>query len=132
MIPGWTDQTYRYTHDTWHIDTCHLVINQHVCNNKLVSNLSPLKSQVSILFNTKISILLYMRNECLCLWTMWTRIHSQDKFRKTSKNHKNETFTYDRCEFTANTKRSLNEHQDRVHSSILYRCDQCVKSFTCK
>ena len=26
----------------------------------------------------------------------------------------------------------MNEHKDRVHSSILYPCDKCVKSFTCK
>ena len=31
-----------------------------------------------------------------------------------------------------NTKRSVYEHSDRVHSSVLYPCDQCAKSFTCK
>ena len=31
-----------------------------------------------------------------------------------------------------NTKRSVYEHSDRVHSSVLYPCDQCAKSFICK
>ena len=48
------------------------------------------------------------------------------------KSHNKETLTCDTCDFTSNTKRSMNEHKDRVHSSILYPCDQCVKSFTCQ
>ena len=126
------------------LDTCHLVINQHVGNNKLISNLLPLKSQVSHLRSLKLVFYLY--------WNMFYAIFNQhldlvsgmgafvcelcgtawSNLLRHQKSHQNETFTCDTCNFTSHTKRSLNEHTDRVHSSVLYPCDQCAKSFTCK
>ena len=143
MILGYTDHLIH----TWHVDTCDLVINQHVSNNKLISNLLPLKSQVSHLWSLKLVFYLY--------WYMFYAIFNQHldlisgmgafvcelcgkeftvrtNLTRHQKSHKNETFTCDSCNFTSHTKRSVNEHSDRVHSSVLYPCDQCAKSFTCK
>ena len=37
-----------------------------------------------------------------------------------------------KCDGVYNTKRLLQDHQTRMHSDILYPCEQCKKSFTCK
>ena len=48
------------------------------------------------------------------------------------KTHTKENFTCGQCDGKYNTKRALQEHDTRVHSSVLYPCEQCKKSFTCK
>ena len=65
MILGYTDHLIH----TWHMDTCHLVINQHVGNNKLISNLLPLKSQDSHLWSLELVFYLY--------WNMFYAIFNQ-------------------------------------------------------
>ena len=123
LQPGYTDHLIH----TWHMDTCHLVINQHVGNNKLISNLLPLKSQVSHLWSLKLVFYLY--------WYMFYAIFNQHldlvsgmgafvcelcgkeftvrtNLTRHQKSHKNETFTCDTCNFTSHTKWSVNEHSD--------------------
>ena len=60
----------------------------------------------------------------------------KDKFAKTlsrhEKTHTKESFTCGQCDVSFKTKQGLQEHTDRVHSSILHPCAQCKKSFTCK
>ena len=44
-----------------------------------------------------------------------------------SKTHTTETFACGQCDGSYKNKRGLQEHEDRVHSSLLHPCAQCKK-----
>ena len=130
MILGYTDNMIH----TWHVDTCHLVINQHVGNNKLISNLLPLKSQVSHLWSLKLVFYLY--------WYMFYAIFNQHldlvsgmgafvcelcgkeftvrtNLTRHQKSHKNESFTCDSCNYISLQNEvwmSMNDLENKIYS----------------
>ena len=106
MILGYTDHLIH----TWHMDTCRLVINQHVGNNKLISNLLPLKSQVSHLWSLKLVFYLY--------WNMFYAIFNQHLDLVSGMG----AFVCELCgkEFTVRTNLT------RSHKNETFNCDSSI------